>query len=109
MLLKDLVTIKKKLDHVTKPSLEPDLIPASMRRLALFRSKQSSKYEVTGEAKSEEIFASELSKCLEKSRYVSVKYQNSGVSYLVNVNQINTMYVLSCMIVLKIKFSLLQR
>ena len=45
---------KKKLDHVTKPSLEPDLIPASMRRLALFRSKQSSKYKVTGEAKSEE-------------------------------------------------------
>ena len=28
--------------------------PVSMRRLAVFRSKQSSKYKVTGEAKSEE-------------------------------------------------------
>ena len=37
---------ENKVERVTKP--------VSMRRLALFRSKQSSKYKVTGEAKSEE-------------------------------------------------------
>jgi hypothetical protein len=37
---------KNKSERVTKP--------VSMRRLAMFKSKQSSKYKVTGEAKSEE-------------------------------------------------------